>query len=553
MTATDARAKARPEGQWALGEKEPLNHNEEYKRDDPALNVRDRILNHYSTAGFDAITPDDLHGRFRWMGLYTQRKQGLDGTHTGVLSDEELEDKYFMMRIRVDGGQLSLDQLETIGRVAKTYARDTADISDRANIQMHWIGIEDVPTIWETIEPMGLWTREACGDCPRVVLGSPLAGVHPDEQLDPTPQIEAIKAYLREDESLANLPRKYKSSVSWHWDAVPEINDVSFVGVVHPEHGPGFDVLVGGGLSTAPHLALSLGAWVPLEEVAEVWYAITRAFRDYGYRRVRNKARLKFLIQDIGAARFREIVETEYLKRPLLDGPAAQPPTVVSDYIGVTPLKDGTVAVGFAAIAGRVSGTILMAAAEAAREAGAAKAAFTPHQKLVILGVAPDKVDALIDALQPHGLHARASLWRRGTMACTGIEYCKLSLVNTKGRAVELVPDLDRRLADVELEHPVSITLNGCPNSCARIQVSDIGFKGQLINEGGEKIEGFQAHLGGQLGEDAGYGRKLRGHKVTSAELGDYIERLVRAYAAGKEDGETFRSWVARSEEDVLR
>ena len=341
--------------------------------------------------------------------------------------------------------------------------------------------------------------------------------------------------------------------MSWHWDAVPEINDVSFVGVVHPEHGPGFDVLVGGGLSTAPHLALSLGAWVPLEEVAEVWYAITRAFRDYGYRRVRNKARLKFLIQDIGAARFREIVETEYLKRPLLDGPAAQPPTVVSDYIGVTPLKDGTVAVGFAAIAGRVSGTILMAAAEAAREAGAAKAAFTPHQKLVILGVAPDKVDALIDALQPHGLHARASLWRRGTMACTGIEYCKLSLVNTKGRAVELVPDLDRRLADVELEHPVSITLNGCPNSCARIQVSDIGFKGQLINEGGEKIEGFQAHLGGQLGEDAGYGRKLRGHKVTSAELGDYIERLVRAYAAGKEDGETFRSWVARSEEDVLR
>ena len=308
MTATDARTKARSEGQWALGEKEPLNHNEEFKREDPALNVRDRILNHYSTAGFDAITPDDLHGRFRWMGLYTQRKQGLDGTHTGVLSDEELEDTHFMMRIRIDGGQLSLEQLDAIGRVAQTYARDTADITDRQNIQMHWVRVEDVPAIWDIIEPLGLWTREACGDCPRVVLGSPLAGLHPDELLDPTPQLEAIKAYIREDESLANLPRKYKSSVSWHWDAVPEINDVSFVGVVHPEHGPGFDVLVGGGLSTAPHLALSLGAWVPLDEIAEVWYAVTRAFRDYGYRRVRNKARLKFLIQDIGAERFREIV-----------------------------------------------------------------------------------------------------------------------------------------------------------------------------------------------------------------------------------------------------
>ncbi len=553
MTATDARAKARPEGQWALGEKEPLNHNEEYKREDPALNVRDRILNHYSTAGFDAITPDDLHGRFRWMGLYTQRKQGLDGTHTGVLSDEELEDKYFMMRIRIDGGQLSLEQLDAIGEVAQTYARDTADISDRQNIQMHWIRVEDVPAIWDTIEPLGLWTREACGDCPRVVLGSPLAGVHPDEQIDPTPQIEAIKAYIREDESLANLPRKYKTSVSWHWDAVPEINDISFVGVVHPEHGPGFDVLVGGGLSTAPHLALSLGAWVPEDEVAEVWYAVTRAFRDYGYRRVRNKARLKFLIQDIGAERFREIVETEYLKRPLLDGPAAQPPHVVPDYVGVTPLKDGTVAVGFAPIAGRVSGTILRHVADAAREAGAAKVAFTPHQKLVVIGIAQDKVDALVAALEPHGLQAKASLWRRGTMACTGIEYCKLALVSTRVRALDLVPELDRRLADVELDHPLAINLNGCPNSCARIQVADIGFKGQLINEGGEKVEGFQAHLGGQLGDDAGYGRKLRGHKVTSAELGEYIERLVRAYAADKEDGETFRSWVARSEEDVLR
>lgn len=554
MTATDDRPKTRTEGQWALGQTEPLNRNEEFKREDSALNVRDRILHEYSRTGFDSISEDDLRGRFRWMGLYTQRKQGIDGARTGSMSDADLEDPYFMMRIRIDGGQLNVEQLETIGRVAQTYARDSADISDRQNIQMHWIRVEDVPAIWEAIEPVGLWTREACGDCPRVVLGSPLAGVHPEEQIDPTPAVEAIKQFIREDDSLANLPRKFKTSVSWHWDAVPEINDVSFVGAVHPEHGPGFDVLVGGGLSTAPHLALSLGAWVPLGEVAEVWHAVTQAFRDYGYRRVRNKARLKYLIQDIGPARFREIVESEYLKRPLLDGPAAQPPAHVPDYVGITALKDGTVAVGFAAIAGRVSGTILLQVAEAARAAGAERVAFTPHQKLVVLGVAQDKADSLIAALEPLGLIARASLWRRGTMACTGIEYCKLAIVNTKGRAHELVADLDRRLADVSLDHPLAININGCPNSCARIQVADIGFKGQIVTDNaGAKVEGFQAHLGGQLGDDAGYGRKLRGHKVTSAELGDYIERLVRSYAVQKDDGETFRSWVARSEEDALR
>ena len=552
---TTAPAKARrSEGQWALGDVEPLNHNEEFKAADNPLHVRERIVQHYSKHGFASIDPDDLRGRFRWMGLYTQRKPGIDGGRTGTLPPEELDDEHFMMRIRVDGGVLSPDQLAAIGAVSTRYARDTADITDRQNIQLHWVRVEDVPAIWETIEPAGLWTQEACGDCPRVVLGSPLAGVNPAEVIDPTPAIEAIKAILREDTSLANLPRKFKSSISWSWDCVPEINDISFVGVVHPEHGPGFDVLVGGGLSTAAHLAPRLGAWVPVERVPEVWHAVTKLFRDYGYRRLRNRARLKYLVADWGAARVREVLEAEYLATPLLDGPPALAPRETLDYVGVTPLRDGTVAVGFSAVAGRVSGRTLSAVAEAVRRVGARHVALTPYQKLVVVGVAPERVDELEAALAPHGLSSRVSPWRRGLLACTGLEFCKLAIVDTKGRAHDLVADLDGRLADVELDRPLAITLNGCPNSCARIQVADIGFKGQIVTDAdGNQVEGFQAHLGGQLGDDAGYGRKLRGHKVTSAELGDYIERLVRAFAAGREPEETFRSWVARSDEDVLR
>lgn len=544
----------RSEGQWAAGDREPLNHNEAFKAADNPLNVRERIVSTYAVQGYDSIAPDDLRGRFRWMGLYTQRAPGIDGGRTAQVPPEELDARHFMMRIRVDGGVVSTDQLDAIADVSTRYARDSADITDRQNIQLHWVEIEDVPAIWERLESVGLWTQEACGDCPRVVIGSPLAGRSATEILDPTPAVEQIKQMLREDPSLANLPRKFKTSVSWAWDAVPEINDVSFVGVEHPEYGPGFDVLVGGGLSTSAHLAPRLGAWVPLAEVPEVWHAVVELFRDWGYRRLRNKARLKYLVADWGPEKVREVLETQFLHRRLLDGPPAQAPEHPIDYVGVTEQQDGRVAVGFAPIAGRVSGSALQAVADAARVAGSGHVAFTPLQKLVVLDLQPERVDALVEALEPHGLFARASTWRRGTIACTGLEYCKLAIVETKGRAHELVADLERRLADIDLEHPIAININGCPNSCARIQVADIGLKGQIVQDAdGNQVEGFQAHLGGELGPDAGYGRKLRGHKVTSAELGDYVERLVRAYDRDRRDGERFAQWVARSDEDVLR
>jgi sulfite reductase (ferredoxin) len=554
---TTARpAKARSEGQWALGDREPLNANEEMKQAGAPLDVRERIENVYAKAGFDSIEKSDLRGRFRWWGLYTQREQGYDGSFTGDENADLLEAKYFMMRVRCDGGALSTAALRTLGQISTEFGRDTADISDRQNLQMHWIEVQNVPEIWRRLDEVGLQTAEACGDCPRVILGSPLAGESLDEVIDPTWAIEEIVRRYIGKPDFADLPRKYKTAISGLQDVAHEINDIAFIGVNHPEHGPGLDLWVGGGLSTNPMLAQRVGAWVPLEEVPEVWAAVTSVFRDYGYRRLRAKARLKFLIKDWGIEKFREVLEQEYLKRPLIDGPALEPVKHPIDHVGVQRLKNGLNALGIAPIAGRVSGTILTAVAELAQRAGSDRIRFTPYQKLVVLDVPDDKLDDLIAGVEALGLRTRPSHWRRNLMACTGIEFCKLSFAETRGRAQDLVPELERRLEDLNsaLDVPITVNINGCPNSCARIQVADIGFKGQMVDDGhGGSVEGFQVHLGGSLGLDSGFGRKLRQHKVTSDELGDYIERVVRNFIKHRSDGERFAQWVVRAEEGDLR
>lgn len=555
--ARTARPKKRvSEGQWALGYREPLNANEQIKKDDNPLNVRTRIENIYSKQGFDSIDKADLRGRMRWWGLYTQREEGYDGTFTGDENIDLLEAKYFMMRVRCDAGALTAAQLRTIGELSTEFARDTADLSDRENVQYHWIEIENVPEIWQRLEAVGLGTTEACGDSPRVVLGSPLAGESFDEILDPTPAIDEIVRRYIGDPEYSNLPRKFKTAISGQQDVVHEINDVAFVGVNHPEHGPGLDLWVGGGLSTNPMLAQRVGVWVPLDEVPDVWEAVVSIFRDYGYRRLRAKARLKFLIKDWGIEKFREVLEQEYLKRPLIDGPAPEKPERPIDHIGVQKLRNGLNAIGFSPIAGRVSGTILTKVAAAAEAVGSDRIRFTPYQKLIVLDVPDDKVEELIAELQPLGLHARPSHWRRNLLACSGIEFCKLSFVETRKRSQVLAPELEERLADInaQLDVPITININGCPNSCGRSQIADIGFKGQLVDDGeGNQIEGFQVHLGGSLGLDSAFGRKLRQHKVTSAELGDYIDRVVRNFVKHRNEGERFAQWAVRADEGDLR
>src|SRR5690606_17444199 len=316
----------RGEGQWALGYREPLNKNEELKKNDDGLNVRERIIDVYSKRGFDSIDPSDLRGRFRWYGIYTQRKPGIDGGKTAVLAPEELDDRYFMMRIRIDGGQLDLRQLRTIADLSNEYARGTADVTDRQNIQLHWVEIESVPDIWERLEAVGLGTTEACGDTPRTIMGCPLAGIDEDEVLDATEQIREIHERYIGNPAFSNLPRKFKTALSGcpaHC-TVHEINDVAFVGVVNEQGEKGYDVWVGGGLSTNPMLAKRLGVFVTPEQAADVFAGVIGIFRDYGYRRLRHRARLKFLVNDWGPEKFREVLETEYLKEPLPDGPAPE-------------------------------------------------------------------------------------------------------------------------------------------------------------------------------------------------------------------------------------
>ncbi|MGA8245550.1 MAG: nitrite/sulfite reductase [Nocardioides sp.] len=543
----------RGEGQWALGYTEPLNKFEQSKKDDDALHVRDRILHVYSRRGFDSIDPADLRGRFRWMGLYTQRAPGFDGGKTAMLEEEELDDEFFMMRVRSDGALLSHETIRALGSIGVDFARDTADVTDRENIQYHWIRIEDVPEIWQRLEDAGLSTMEACGDSPRPFLGSPVAGIAADEIIDGTSALQEIQRRYLGNPDFSNLPRKFKTALTGHpsHDVSPETNDVSFVGTVHPELGPGFDLWVGGGLSTNPMLAQRLGVWIPVDEVADVWEGVASIFRDYGYRRLRSRARLKFLVADWGVEKFREVLENEYLHRPLVSCDSPGSPVGHRDHVGVHQQHDGRCYVGVAPTVGRVSGTMLVHLADLIEQYDVAGARLTPYQKIVLVGVDPDVLDDLLARLDDIGLSARPSGWRRNTMACTGIEFCKLAIVDTKNRARDLVAELERRFPALDV--PITVNVNGCPNACARTQVADIGLKGQLVLDGDRQVEGFQVHLGGATGLQANFGRKLRAHKVTSAGLDDYITAVVGNFLADREADESFATWVARADEELLR
>jgi sulfite reductase (ferredoxin) len=555
----------RGQGQWAHGHLEPLNAAERFKKDDDGLNVRQRILTRYAHQGFDSIDPVDLRGRFRWWGLYTQRRPGIGGGRTGALEDAEIEDAFFMMRVRIPGGQLSAEQLRTVAGIAKEYGRDLADVTDRQNVQFHWIRIEDVPEIWDRLEGVGLSSLQACGDVPRNILGCPVAGICADEIIDASAALRATEAVAAGNPEFTNLPRKYKTAISGCTAqcTAHEINDISFVGVTGPDGTPGFDLWVGGGLSTNPMLAQRLGVFVSPDRVPEVWSGVTSIFRDYGYRRLRSRARLKFLVADWGTERFREVLEKEYLGEALPDGPEPPaPPPGARDHVGVHRQRDGARGpsggasagagqtlfyLGAAPNVGRTSGTQLWQVADLAETYGSGTIRTTTTQKLLILDVPGDRVADLTEELAARDLQVNPSAFRRGTMACTGIEFCKLAIVETKQRAMDLYAELDRRLPGFDT--PISININGCPNSCARFQIADIGLKGSLVDGG----EGFQVHLGGSLGTDPAFGRKLRGLKVTADALPDYVERVLRNYLAGRTEGEQFSTWARRADDGLLQ
>jgi len=546
------RRDARANGEWARGYREPLNAAERVKAEDDGLNVRARIEEIYAKHGFRSIDKADLRQRFKWWGLYTQRKQGVPGGATASAAPEALEDEHFMLRIRITGGALDAEQLRAIAWASERFGRDVADVTDRQNIQLHWIRIEDVPAIWERLESVGLTTMEACGDTPRAFLGCPLAGIDGEEIIDATPSLQELHRRFVGDPAFSNLPRKFKTSIAGcaQQCAQHEINDVSFVGVRRGDGSVGYDLWVGGGLGSNPHLAQRLGVFVEPSLVPDVWAAVCGAFRDHGYRRVRNRARLKFLVADLGPERFREILEQQYLGFALPDGDP--PPSSTSsqrDHVGVFPQRDGRFYVGFAPRAGRIYGHQLRLIADLAERFGSGRARATTQQKMVILDVPADQVDALVDALDQHDLRAHASPFRRGTMACTGIEFCKLALAETKARAQWLYAELEERLPG--FDEDIRINVNGCPNSCARFQIADIGLMGCVIERpDGTRSDGFLVHLGGGLGEGAGFGRKVRGVRVLGEDVAAYVETLLRRYLRARNGQRSFGAYV-RSLSDI--
>jgi sulfite reductase (ferredoxin) len=322
--------------------------------------------------------------------------------------------------------------------------------------------------------------------------------------------------------------------------------DVGLVGVERDDGRVGFDLWVGGGLGTNPMFAQRLGAFVPPDRAVEVATSITELFRDYGYRRSRTKARLKFLVKDWGPERVREMLEAEYLSGPLEDGPAPPESTYAHrEHLGATRQRDGLLAVGLSPVAGRISGSQLIRVAELARRFGRGRVRNTTQQKMLILDVADEDLEPLNAELDAVGLPSVPGAVRTGTMACTGIEFCKLAVVETKHRAAWLIEELERRLPG--MSERVRINLNGCPNSCARYQIADIGLMGSLVpGDNGERVDGFQVHLGGHLGGEYRFGKKVKGVRVAATDLPDFIELLVRCWLDEREEGEDFSGWVNR-------
>ena len=504
----------------------------------------------YAELGFDAIEPDDL-ALFRWYGIYTQR--AAESADSGEPGPSDETDGLFMLRIKFPNGILTSEQLRAVGRLSVRYGRGMGDITTRQNIQLHWLRIEDMPVVLDELNAAGLSFTQACGDVWRNVVGCPLAGVDGHELLDSRPVIAELERTFVGDRRFSNLPRKFKVSVSgcMHRCAQHEIQDIGLVAV---EHGGtvGYDVWVGGGLGASARMGRRLDAFVLPEEAAEVCAAITEIFRDEGKRTKRTRARIKFLVDEWGVERLRAEVEAR-LGRSLPTSVApADPIDPQRDHLGVHPqVQAGRYYLGATTLRGRFSGQQMIAVADIADRFGSGEVRCTNRQNIVVLGVPDAQVEEAEASLADIGLPTRASAFRRGVISCTGMEFCKLAIVETKERAAELIEHLERRVGDVA--GSLRINLNGCPNACAQYQIADIGLQGGIarLPDGG-RVQGFIVHIGGRLGSDAGFGRRVSSKALPAEDAKYAVERLVRAYAAERPADGTFAVWASEQSDRRL-
>jgi sulfite reductase (ferredoxin) len=508
----------------------------------------------FAREGLDSIPPEWRNTYFRWWGIYTQ------GDGVGAVGGKGGEGNavpYFMVRIRIPNGFLFSHQLRTIADLAERHARGIADLTVRQNVQLHWVPIEALPDLFERLWLCGLGTMGTCGDITRNVTGCPVAGVDADEIVDASPLVHAATRMLNGNPAFYNLPRKYKISITGCrvWCSYPEINDVGLTALQHPATGEiGFSVRVGGGLSTDPHFGVRLNAFVRWHEALPVLRGITEIFRESDVlRQSREKARLKFLFLHQGwtAQRFQAVLE-ERIGCTLLPAPVEDPPDdVYRDHVGIhRQRQDGQCYVGVPVVRGRLRPLEMRLVADLADRYGSSELRTTTMQNLLILNVPGARAGGLASDLEDGGLDVAASPFRRGTVACTGTEFCKLALTETKAFARSLVEALEQRMPGFDQHLKLHVT--GCPNSCGQHWIADIGLEGKKMKVDGRFVDAYYFCVGGAVGRHQQAARPV-GYRTVASEVPEAIERVLRSYLAARREGESFRRFCARHTNDELR
>ena len=510
----------------------------------------------FAAEGRASVLPEWASLYFKWWGIYTQ---GDGAGVTGGKGGEGVTTDYFMMRIAVPNGILSSAQLRAIGQLTVDHARDLADITTRQAIQLHWLTIDSLPKVVDVIESVGLSPRGACGDVVRNVTGCPLAGLHPHEIVDASPLAQALARELNGNPDFYNLPRKFKITVTGCpvWCSYPEINDAAITAVRRTTAAGteiGYSVRVGGGLSKEPHLAVKLDAFLREDEVLPVVRAIAELFRrQQGLRQSRDRARLKylFLAEEWTAERF--LAELEAIVGYKLTPGVADdvPEDVFRDHSGVQAQRQpGLYSVGASVINGRLSGRTLLALADLVEHFAGGQLRTAVNQNFLIPNVPEQHLSTVLQRLNDLGLFVDAKPFWRGTVACTGTEFCKLAITETKGFARWLAEEMDARLPGFDQQLKLHVT--GSPNNCGQAWIGDVGLEGKKIKHEGELVDAWYFALGGALGQHAGFARQVN-YRCRSQEVPDALERLFRAYQHQRNPDENLRAWFARHSTEELR
>ncbi len=507
----------------------------------------------FARAGRESVMPEWAGVYFKWWGVYTQ---GDGAGVTGGKAGEGLQSDYFMMRIIAPTGQLSATQMRTVAELTKRYARNQADITVRQNIQLHWLTIESLPDVVDALEKVGLSPKGACGDVVRNVTGCPLAGIDGHELFDASPVALAIAEDLIANEAFYNLPRKFKISVTGCplWCSYPEINDIGLTAAMRGNE-KGFNLRVGGGLSSEPHLALKLPCWVPEDRAFAVCRAITEIFRDQqGLRQSRDRARMKYLFMREGWTAESFLAELNQRLGFTLPpaAPEIVPEDVLRDHVGIHPQRQpGLSYVGASVLRGRLTGDQLAAVADLAERYGSGHMRTTVGQNLLFIDIPTERAGAFAQELAQHSIKVEGSQFWRGAVACTGTEFCKLAITETKGFTRWLVDELEERVP--EFDQQLRLHVTGCPNSCGQHWIADIGIEGKKIKHDGRMVDAYYFCVGGSVGRHAGTARPV-GYRIPATEVPEAIERLLKTYQGRRlGNGETLRAYFARHSNDELR